>query len=57
MMQESDNMIAEQTIIMAAGLLRDTLKYGCGYQFYDQQFFTRLASRTPMERWLWFVKV
>jgi len=33
MMQESDNMVAEQTIIMAAGLVRDTLTTETGINY------------------------
>jgi serine-type D-Ala-D-Ala carboxypeptidase/endopeptidase (penicillin-binding protein 4) len=44
MMQESDNMIAEQTIIMAAGLLRDTLSTDVGINFMINNYLLDLPQ-------------
>ena len=42
MMQESDNMVAEQTIIMAAGLLRDTLSTDTGINYMMNTYLNDL---------------
>lgn len=41
-MQESDNMVAEQTIIMAAGLLRDTLTTETGINYMMNTYLNDL---------------